>query len=581
MLERKAYLSNKTFTYFLASTILASMASTLGIVVDGVIVGQLLGTDQLAAVNLSGPLLQFFLTFQLLINSGNAIMMSYALGRNNVEEANRYFSVAMILNIAMGLLMLLCGILFSDAIASLLCSKEVITPFVEDYVQVVLLSAPIYFLLPGISYFIRADGAPKLTMYAIIIANVINLLLDIVFIKYMDLGIRGSSLATSCGYFVGIIILLSYFFKKGNRLKYVFLNKGCNIGKALLLGLPIALTSALVTLTSFSINHLIANVFSVFGLSVLAVTFSLKMLTTLIVGGTSQSIQPSGAYMIGQEDFQGLRFLVSKAFRMLCTLELVCLVLFLLFPNLILDLFGFNDLDRMGEAEEIVRIVALSFLPFAINYLTIVVFQLTQRTSLSLLVSILQPIMPVVLMFAFKDSDPLGVWWAFALGELVVILTMGILTLRLRKKDRSLSLYFLLKKPSLDGMMELSISNQDFQKDFPLLMDEVETFLVNNKAEDRLKYNVTLGMEEVVSNIIKYAYSKRKRKHYIDIGISITPEMIKLSIKDDGTAFDPLKYDNDSNIGIPLLKSICHDISYQYINGQNIVFLEFKRTSSD
>ena len=80
--------------------------------------------------------------------------------------------------------------------------------------------APFLIVVPGFVYFVRADGRPNLASAVLIIANVVNLCLDLVFILVFKMGIAGAALATVTGYAVGLCVLLRYIFSKEKNLHF-------------------------------------------------------------------------------------------------------------------------------------------------------------------------------------------------------------------------------------------------------------------------------------------------------------------------------------------------------------------------
>ena len=76
-----------------------------------------------------------------------------------------------------------------------------------------------------VSFFIRADGFPKMPFYAVLIANILNIILDIVFLKGFHMGIAYTALASVLGYLVGAIYISTYFFKKNGTFRLVSLAK--------------------------------------------------------------------------------------------------------------------------------------------------------------------------------------------------------------------------------------------------------------------------------------------------------------------------------------------------------------------
>lgn len=211
MQQRNSYLVNKAFSSFLLSTILSSVSVSLAVTVDSVIVGNLLGAQALAAVSLITPVAQIFNAFTALINVGGASLASVLIGKQNNEEAGRVCSASICISALVGVLWMAAGLFALPFVSGLLTSDAVLRPLVSQYLRIMLLSAPIYLLLPGVSAIIRTDNAAKRASCALIVGNVCNLILDVVFIRFFHMGIAGSSLATTCGYIVGFVIAMLHF----------------------------------------------------------------------------------------------------------------------------------------------------------------------------------------------------------------------------------------------------------------------------------------------------------------------------------------------------------------------------------
>ena len=182
------------FYKYLWAYILVALSGCLGNVVDGIIVGNLISGDGVSAINLSKPINQFIFTLHLLINAGAGMLVAYALGQKNIGDARRFFTHALTLSMGVGIVLAIVGgVLFPNGTAHLLCNNEQLFPLARDYMQVLLLGNPAFILMWGLSTMVGVDGSPKLVSLAVVIDNVLNLCLDIVFIQVFGWGITGSS----------------------------------------------------------------------------------------------------------------------------------------------------------------------------------------------------------------------------------------------------------------------------------------------------------------------------------------------------------------------------------------------------
>ena len=256
---------NAQFYRYLWAYILVALSGCLGTVVDGIIVGNLISEDGVSAINLSTPITQFIFTLHLLINAGAGMLVAYALGQHKIDEARRFFTRALSLSLGFGVLLaIIGGLMFPHETARLLCSNEQILPLADDYMQVLLIGNPAFILMWGLSTMVGVDGSPRLVSVAVIIDNLVNLLLDIVFIQWFGWGIAGSSTATVLGHLVGIAILLSHWSKpEQRRLMPVFSTDGLSssLRRIISQGAPLAVASICLTFLLLSANTIVLSPF--------------------------------------------------------------------------------------------------------------------------------------------------------------------------------------------------------------------------------------------------------------------------------------------------------------------------------
>ena len=215
--EKKAF--NTEFQRFLWSSILIALSACLGNVVDSIIVGNLIGEDGVSAINLSKPVIQFMFTISMLLSTGASMLVGMQLGKKDYNRASYIFTLSTVFCLVFGLLETLCGLGFTDAVALWLCDNELLFVATRDYLYPLLLGAPAYMLSWAMANMVGVDGSPRLVSVAILIDNVVNLCLDIVFIQWLGWGIEGSSSATVVGHIVGIAIMCWHFRYPSHHLK--------------------------------------------------------------------------------------------------------------------------------------------------------------------------------------------------------------------------------------------------------------------------------------------------------------------------------------------------------------------------
>lgn len=562
--QRHPYLVNQAFREYLISTVLATAAVSIGVMVDGVIVGNLIGVDAMAAVNLAAPVLQFFNAITFLLNAGGATLAAHALGRRDLHDARSLFSLSMILSIVCGGGLMLAGLISSDTIAGILCPSPTLRPLVLTYTRIALLSAPLYLLLPGLCFYLRLAGAPKKASWALVIANIANLLLDLLFIKGFGWGIAGAALATSCGFGIGLGLALFHFLSLNTTLLPTR-PEWRRLPDLLFTGLPVAAASALLMVRLLGMNHLVVHALGSHGMQIMAVCFNLLMPASMVIGGISQTLQPVSGMLYGAEDFSGLRIAVATAFKVMFRWLLVMLLFFLLLPGKSAALFG---VVPSPEVESAIRIFWLHLPLSGVNYLLMVVYQVTLRRKAAVAIAWLDALMVLPVMFLISLFSATGIWLAFVISEIVVLLLILCFAWQVRRKAPGLSYPTLLPQDVSDS---LNFSIRGVKADYPAMMTEIQLFLGTYELPQKICIAVQLCCEELLINILEHAYRKDDPHRFVDIDLRKMPDKVVLSIRDDGQPFDPVACAASAGLGLRLVREFSSSVQYTRLAGQNFV----------
>lgn len=409
---------SKQFQRYLWAYILVALSACLGNVVDGIIVGNLISEDGVSAINLSKPIVQFIFTMHLLINAGAGMLVGYALGRKDTAEARTLFTRALGLSVGLSLLLaVVAGAIFPGKVATWLCSNEMLRPLALDYMRVLLLGAPFYVLMWGLSTMVGVDGSPRLVSVAVIVDNAVNLCLDIVFIKYFDWGITGSSAATVVGHMVGIAILLTHW-RAHSRLTPVMAGAGlwASCRRIVGQGAPLALASICLTLLMLAANTIVLSTAGRIGIFVFSVCMNLLQIYNLFVSGTCQTLQSLGAIQIGKNDSIGFRTVLRKALRFITVSMFVTCVFVWIDPDMIARLFGATEADMIAECNHALRVFALSFIPFCYIYVLMIIYKLYGQHHMALFISIALSLTVIPVLWAVARWMPQWLWYSYLIA---------------------------------------------------------------------------------------------------------------------------------------------------------------------
>lgn len=566
MHERKPTLVNKAFNKFLWASVLTVAASQIANIVDATIVGNLVGADGLAAVNLSKPLIQAFFAVTCLYVASSTMLSGMAIGKGDRKSADRLFSFSMGLSFLLGLVFSVSGLVFLRPLSGMLCQSETLRPLSEAFLRVTLINAVPQMLMLCLQQFVTMDGDPKMVSRAVIVGNVFNVFLDIVFIKYCGWGIAGAAAATGVMYVVCILMVLPHFRKKGTLRLCVTKPRDVAYGKIFSIGLPLFFSTVLMSVQYMGNNYVAGRFMGEDGLVALAVCMQLFAFSMIILTGTLRTVHPVGAILKGMDDSTGMLMLMKRAYRFMAICFSVFTAALLILPAQIGSLLGVTEGSGLDMVRTALPLFSLNIVMQGLLCNLLPVFQFYNRKGLALLLSIAQTLLPMVFFFLLR-----GNWIGFFVGQVVTGLAILVWGVVLRHKNPSLCRFLLI--PMNDGTRVLDMTVKPATSSLSEAILSLRSFLGANGMDAHTVNTAAVCAEEFVGNIIRHGHASS-----IDLAATVSGGLVSISIHDDGTAFDPVvavkASDSRIGLGLTLAKAFCKDIGYKYIFNQNMVTLK-------
>ena len=206
------------FARLLPSAIGAMLSETVASLIDTIILSYFLGPDMLSTVSICMPIYMFVNVLSMLIVSGGATLFAQSLGREDRDEAQRYYTTSIFLMVLCGALLTFVGPVFTTPIISLLGAKgEIFTPTLR-YARVLFSFMIPLSLYQQLMVYVRFDGAPILSLVSTIVCAIVNLVLDVLFVGPLRWGAAGAALATCLAYTVEMLINAAHLLSKKNGL---------------------------------------------------------------------------------------------------------------------------------------------------------------------------------------------------------------------------------------------------------------------------------------------------------------------------------------------------------------------------
>ncbi len=238
----------KSIVMFSIPLLIGNIAQQLYNTVDSIVVGHYVGDNALAAVGSAGPLFNMLLVLFVGISAGVGIMVSQYFGAKDREELSYTIGTSLILTVLASLLIMIAVPPITKDLLRLLNTPDSILNDCTSYLVILMYGAlglAFYNILSGI---LRGMGDSFSALYYLLIATVLNIVLDVLFVAKFNMGVSGVALATAIAQGVSSIMCLwklmhmKEFFDLGrNELK---LSKR-HVKQIIQLGIPSGLTQAI------------------------------------------------------------------------------------------------------------------------------------------------------------------------------------------------------------------------------------------------------------------------------------------------------------------------------------------------
>lgn len=440
------------FMYYFPALV-SILSVTAHQLINGIILGQKVGKEGLAAVGLYGPVLLVFIAFALPVMIGGGIIIAKSIGEKNYDKPQQVFSFATTLATVLGGIVAITTPFYIQPLAKYLAGAESATLLYNTagYLFWQLLSLPVFFIRMFWGNYLSNDSSQKISRNASVLAVIVNIVLDVIFIVGLDMGVEGASVATAFA-ILGATVYQFIHINKGNNhfsfKRFSFTLRFPYIKDLLQYGLPsfvseIAFATGLL-LVNQSVQVYGASAVAAFGLVNYISFIFIRLFTSAMIASL-----PIISYNIGAKLPHRVVGVVKFAVLFTLTIGVIVSALGFLIPDLLVILFsGETTAEFRQLAGNAIGLYFLLFLAAGPNYILGAYLQSIGKTTLSVIINLLKGFALIVLLLAilptYCNLGLNGVWLSRSLAEVVTLLLIGGYVLL--NKDTYFSNHAILKK---------------------------------------------------------------------------------------------------------------------------------------
>jgi len=329
-----------TFLRYLVPSIVGMLAMSSASLIDGIFIGNFVGVEALAAVNLIIPILSVLFGVGLMLAIGGSVRAGKFLGQKNSSAASAIFSKTLIATLLYALVIITIGLLFESTLFRLLGAGEILVPLMSEYYRVIMPFLLVQLTTIILYFFVRLDGFPSLAATALVIGAVLNVVLDYLFIAVFEWGLTGAAWATASSQLLPLLTLLTYFFSRKRKLHFsIKQSNWFEVFHAAYNGLSEFINEISAGIIALIFNLLLISRAGIEGVAAITVLNYLVMIGFMVYFSIADTAQVMISQNFGAQNVARLKQLLATTFLMNGLVSAISILLLLCFNEQLITLF--------------------------------------------------------------------------------------------------------------------------------------------------------------------------------------------------------------------------------------------------
>ncbi len=398
-------------------------------IVDTIFVGLWVGSMGIAAITVVLPITFLIASIGMAIGVGGASIISRAFGEGDDQKAFKTFGTQVGLTLLLGIFFVIVGFLFIDQVLSLFGGRGDVAGPAREYFVIVLLGVPFLAFAMMSNNVIRAEGFPKIAMYTIMIPAVVNIILDPVFIIWLDMGLAGAAWATTIAYISSATFALWFFLSGRSQMQ---LNRSllkpdpAIIKETVSLGSVTFARQGTISVLAIVLNNSLFFYGGELGLAIYGIIGRLMMFVNFPVLGITQGFIPIVGYNYGARLMKRVSGIIRLSMISATSIAFFIFSGLMIFTPQIVSIFT-NDPELIRETIPALRLAFLATPLIAINLLGSAYFQAIGRARPALILALSKQgfiLIPLIFLLPLQFGIN-GIWFAFPIADLGAAIITG------------------------------------------------------------------------------------------------------------------------------------------------------------
>ncbi len=403
-------------------------------VVDRIFIGQGVGTEAIAGLAITFPVMNLSAAIGVLIGAGAAARVSIRLGAGDHRGAEQVLGNSLVITILNAVVYLSVFAIFIDDILRAFGASDASLPYARDLVLYILPGMLVMNVMFNLNNVMRSSGYPTRAMLTMFIGAGLNVVLDPIFIFVFGWGIKGAAIATDISMTCSLLFVLAHFARRGTTLR--FTHGIYRLRWRVIVGIiAIGAAPALVNLAGSAINVIVNNALYRYGsdnaVAAAGIFTTFTSLLCMVVVGICQGMQPIVGYNYGAGHIHRLKRVYWLAVSWATCITAAGFVVGMFGSRLIARAFT-TDAQLIEVVHNAFTNAMLAFAVVGFQIISTTFFQSIGKAGRSIFLSLTrQALFLIPLLLLLPNIWGLeGVWRAFPISDALATVVTAILIFR-------------------------------------------------------------------------------------------------------------------------------------------------------
>lgn len=404
-------------------------------IVDRIFIGQGVGAEALSGISVIFPVMLIMMGFGMLIGTGTGVFVSISMGRKDMVRAEKTLGTGFTLMLIVSVVIMVVTFLLKEPILRSFGSTNTTFQYANDYLDIILVGVVFQVVGFSLNNVIRSEGNAKIAMYSMILSACTNIILDPVFIFWLDMGVKGAAYATIISMFILMVWVLAHFRSSRSviKLKKEYIGVDLGITKSIL---AIGMAPFVMQIANSLVQGLLNRKLIVFGgdlaVGAMGIINSVISLVIMAIVAINMASQPIIGFNYGAKSVHRVKEALRLSLIAATFISVAAFIFIGSAPGMLVRLFNSDSQELYDISVHGLRTVILGFPIVGFRVVASHFFQAIGKARIAMFATLFRQVISLIpLLFILPGFWGItGIWAAYPISDSITAVIVSFFLVR-------------------------------------------------------------------------------------------------------------------------------------------------------